>query len=368
MQIQRLKLNEFRNYPSMEMEPEAGINILHGENAQGKTNAVEAIFLCALLRSHRSSKDGELIRKDQPGAYVGLWYEGLHGAHQIEVKFRQGERKKLFFDKQLLARTGELMGHFNVVMFSPEDLALVKGGPSERRRFLDMEICQLRPAYYYRLQQYNAALKQRNALLKQSALCSPSTLFMWDEQLAVFGSQIMEEREKFLRRILPIAAEIHGFITEGREKLELFYKPDLPIEGKNGESLYEALLEALQRNTQEDMRRGYTGTGPHRDDICLLLNEADVRLFGSQGQQRSAALSLKLSEIDILEEEKGESPVLLLDDVLSELDDRRGKLLLERMRKAQTFLTCTSLLGLEKAGLKDCCLFHVEEGRITKEK
>lgn len=341
MRIERLKLNEFRNYRALDMQPAPGINLLVGENAQGKTNAVEAIFLCALLRSHRTPRDGELIREGQPGAYVGLDYVGRHGSHEIAVKLRQGESKRLFLDQRQLSRSGELMGQFNVVMFSPEDLTLIKGSPAERRRFLDMEICQLKPAYYYKLQQYNVALKQRNALLKQEG--GLKTLFMWDEQLASLGAAIMVERSAFLAKLDPIAAETHAAVTDAREDLELNYRPNIAMDKIGNTSLYEALLAALERGAREDMRRGFTGTGPHRDDIGICLNGTDVRAFGSQGQQRTAALSMKLSEIALIRETKGEPPVLLLDDVLSELDDLRGRLLLERIQDCQTFLTCTSL-------------------------
>lgn len=362
MHLCRLRLNQYRNYTALDFTPAAGVNVIVGDNAQGKTNAAEAIFLCAFGRSHRTPRDGDLIARGYEGGYVGAEIESLTGSHLLEIKLRDGERKKIFIDRQLASRTGELMGVLNVVMFAPEDLSLVKAGPAERRRFLDMELSQARPAYYYRLQQYNAALRQRNALLKSCDI-RPGMLAMWDEQLASLGEAIMAERQRFVDSLSTIAYDLHKGITGGKESLELGYQPNVSMEAPQG--VREALLQALTEGAADDLRRGFTQAGPHRDDMIIRLGDIDLRAFGSQGQQRTAALSIKLSELTLLREEKGEPPVLLLDDVLSELDQSRQRLLLQSVKGCQCFLTCTSLDGLEKANMGDTALWQCRSGAIS---
>jgi len=364
MLIERLRLNQFRNYQALELAPCGGVNVIAGNNAQGKTNAVEAVFLCALGRSHRTSRDAELIMSGCAGGYVGASLKSGTGPHLIEIKLREGERKKIFIDRQQAARTAELMGVLNVVMFAPEDLAIVRDGPAERRRFLDMEISQLRPTYYRRLQQYNAALRQRNALLKDPSV-RPGMLDIWNEQLASLGSGIMLERCDFMDGLSTIAYDLHGSITGGKEQLGVSYSPSVDMEAPEG--VEGALLSALERSAQEDIRRGSTSVGPHRDDLTIKLGEVDVRVYGSQGQKRTAALSLKLSELALLRQLTGEPPVLILDDVMSELDDSRQKLLLSAMQGCQCFLTCTSAETARRAGLTDIKLFRCESGDITEE-
>ncbi|MDR0841761.1 MAG: DNA replication/repair protein RecF [Christensenellaceae bacterium] len=366
MRITKLRLNQYRNYDALQFFPQAGTNVLLGSNAQGKTNAAEAIFLCAFGRSQRTPRDAEMIQHGCEGGYVGIELTSQTGSHIIEIKLRDGERKKIFIDRQLAVRTGELMGILNVVMFSPDDLSLVKEGPGARRRFLDMELSQTRPAYYYRLQQYNVALKQRNALLKGNAWdIRPGMLAMWDEQLATLGEAIMVDRRKFIDDISTVAYDLHKRITGGAETLHLCYQPNIDMEAAG--NLREALLQALTQGAQEDIRRGFTRHGPHRDDMGVYLGDIDARTYGSQGQQRTAVLSIKLSELAMLREEKGEPPVLILDDVLSELDESRQRLLLESMKDCQCFLTCTSLDGLHKADLKDVRVFRCEAGQLQEE-
>lgn len=363
MVIERLKLNYYRNYESLDLRPQTGVNIILGENAQGKTNVVEAVFLCALARSHRTSKDGELIMHGMSGGYVGLDLSSATGRHSIEMKLRAGERKQIFIDKLKVQRSGELMGMLNVVMFSPEDLTLIKGAPAERRRFLDMELSQIRPAYYYKLQQYATALKQRNALLRDSqGRDVRKELYVWDEQLALTGGAIIEARMEFIDALSTIAFDLQRQISNGREQLEISYAPNVNTE--NHPSASEALAEAFYASALDDMRRGYTTVGPHRDDLQIDLLSRAVRTFGSQGQQRTAALSLKLSELALLRQLKGEAPVLLLDDVLSELDDMRQSALLSAMKDCQCFLTTTSLEGLKRAGMKDIHAYVCENGTL----
>ena len=348
MRVTSLRLREYRSYPALDIAPWEGINLILGDNAQGKTNAVEAIFLCAFGRSHRTPRDGELIRQGSQFARVEAEISAAGGSHSIHILLRSGEKKRIQLDGKALGRMGELMGILNVVMFAPEDLELIKGGPVQRRRFLDMEICQARPAYFYNLQKYNAALKQRNALLKGD-MASPALLEGWDVQLAAYGAAILAERLRSMEKLLPAARELYGGISNSAEDFTIRYAPSFPLEEMREEApLREALLFRLQAAREEDIRRGSTHPGPHRDDLRLLLNGKDLRIFGSQGQQRTAALALKLSELHILRAETGESPVLILDDVLSELDRNRQRYLLESLGDCQCFLTCTSLDGLQE--------------------
>ena len=362
MQITGIRLHDFRSYEHLTLSAAPGLCVLVGENAAGKTNVLEALFLCALGRSHRTRHDTELIRHGQPGAFVGLTLSKRTGTHGIECRLFADKRRELRIDDMSLSRSGELLGCLNVVMFSPEDLRLIKQGPVERRRFLDMELSQLQPAYYYRLQQYNIALRQRNALLRTDkparALLEP-----WDEQLAALGAQLIRARASFMERLSCIAATLHNELSGNRETLRVLYKP--AAEPDNEETLAETLKTALRDSAERDALRGGTSVGPHRDDVLLELSGTDVRAYGSQGQQRTAALSLKLSEIALMRELGHEPPVLLLDDVLSELDEERQRMLAAAMQGCQTFLTCTQLAGLSAAGIKDMTVYRVHGGTVV---
>lgn len=371
MRIGKLTLNGFRSYSHAELTPGSGLNLLYGANAAGKTNVLEAVFLCALGRSHRTSRDAELIGHGLAGAYVGLELETRSGTRLIEIKLRQGDdvaknprdKKQIFIDRQRADKAGELMGVLNVVMFSPEDLALVKASPDVRRRFMDMELCQLRPAYYRKAAMYNAALRQRNALIKEafSDPIDPEILDMWNTQLARTGAEVMRSRRQFMDELSTIASDMHRRLTGGREQLFAFYQPNVPFEDKDAEY---AIYDALASSREEDIRRGFTTRGPHRDDIGIKLGETDVKVFGSQGQQRTAALSLKLSEIALLRDVTGESPVLLLDDVLSELDEDRQKALMGSAFDCQCLLTAT---GVESAVTRmGAEVYKVAGGRIER--
>lgn len=366
MRINRIKLVNFRNYSLLELNLGEGLNVLVGENAQGKTNLLEAIFLCAFGRSHKMSRDSDLIKYTEDSSYIGLDIDGYTGSRKIEVKLHRGETKKVLLDTNPIGRSGELLGVLNAVMFSPEDLSLVKEGPMMRRRFMDMELSQLNPSYYYRLQQYNLALKQRNALLKESIKpFAPGLLAMWDEQLANLGDSIINTRKPFIDELAEIAGDLHQKISEGRETLQIAYEPD--ISAAPGISLHDTIIEALSRSALEDMRRGFTTIGPHRDDIAISINQTDARVFGSQGQQRTAALSLKLSELEIMKRHKNEPPVLLLDDVLSELDDKRQRMLVKSIDGVQVLLTCTSLAGLQDTCLKEMKVYECKNGVLYEQ-
>ena len=341
MHITGLKLHNFRNYRDLERSFEPGLTVFTGLNGAGKTNVLEAIFLCALGRSHRTTRDTELIRMGEMEGMVLLNLATRAGSRSIREELISGERKRVFLDGAPVSRSGELMGCLNVVMFSPEDLVLVKGGPAERRRFMDMEISQLRPAYYYDLQQYNQALKQRNNLLKEGIETAGDMLELWDEQISRLGARIETARSDFCRDLKELAGELHDHMSNGKEELRVEYEPNVPC----GDESYirESIADALVGNLEKDLLRGFTSVGPHRDDLMLELNGTDVRTYGSQGQQRTTALSLKLSEIALIERLKQEKPVLLLDDVFSELDEQRRGLLLSAIEDCQGFITCTDL-------------------------
>lgn len=365
MYITQLTLKDFRNYEEGTLAPCEGINVLYGDNAQGKTALLEAVVLCCTGRSHRTTRDRELIRWEQPFGRVEVQAQRADGSHEVEIILPQAERKTVKVGGSVVSRSGELMGHLNGVLFAPEDLRMVKDGPAERRRFIDMEISQTSPAYYYALQRYNRALNQRNHLLKD-AQANPSLLEMlgaWDEQLCAAGAFIMDRRRAFIERLSQFSGENHREITDGREQLECRYCASAQL-NQTGEALERALGEALLRAREQDERRCITSVGPHRDDLLLTLDGMDVRAYGSQGQQRTSALSLKLAELSIMKEATGEWPVLLLDDVMSELDPGRRRHLLSRLKGVQTLVTCTDLSDLADADVGQA--WRVEKGVLHR--
>ena len=324
MRITSIQLTDFRNYAQAELRPCAGVTVLYGDNAQGKTALLESIVLSCTGRSHRTPRDRELIRWEQDRGRVFIRAERRDGSHEVEMLLSQQSRKVVKVNGRALQRTGELMGHISGVLFAPEDLRMVKDGPAERRRFIDMELSQIRPSYYYALQRYAHALMQRNRLLRDIPV-NPSlknTLEDWDAQLARHGAAIMAARADFIGRVSEAAHENHLEISGGLEDLRARYIPSLETDGNDAE---RALFAALNIARDSDIRRGSTSVGPHRDDLMLTLSGMDARAYGSQGQQRTAALSLKLAELEIMRRELGEAPVLMLDDVMSELDPQRRR-------------------------------------------
>ncbi len=365
MRITGLQLNNFRNYESAAIAPCPGVTVLYGNNAQGKTALVEAIILCCTGRSHRTPRDKELIRWDQAGGRVAVQAERTDGSHEIELTLNPVTRKTVKIGGRTLQRTGELMGHLNGVLFAPEDLRIVKDGPAERRRFIDMELSQIRPNYYYALQLYNRALNQRNHLLREIAV-KPGlrdTLDEWDAQLARYGAEVMDRRRSFIQQVSASAERSHAEISGGAERLTAAYQPSVNSE-ESGAALAETIMRALYLSRENDIRRGTSTVGPHRDDLMLLLSGMDVRVYGSQGQQRTAALSLKLAELDIMRREVGEWPVLLLDDVMSELDPTRRRQLLKRFEGVQTIVTCTDLSDLAEAEIG--AAYRIRNGTIEE--
>lgn len=364
MQVTSLSLSCFRNYEKAVIEPDAGVTVFTGPNAQGKTNILEALHLCCLGKSHRTSRDEELIQWGKDTARVTVKTARRDGTHEVAVILSRTQKKKktVRIGLRQAERIGELLGHVCGVLFSPEDLQIVKEGPAERRRFMDMQLSQLRPAYFYALQRAVRTLNQRNALLKEIAR-NPSllpTLDMWDEQLARVGAVICENRREAVDKLAQLARSAHLSLTGGREELNLRYVSQVA----DAQNVYEALLERLARARSEDLRRMTTTVGVHRDDIAITIDGREARTFASQGQQRSAVLSLKLAQLEWAGQESGEAPILMLDDVMSELDPNRRRQLIERIDRVQTFVTCTDLSDL--AGAKQGAVYRVEKGELKR--
>lgn len=361
MRILSAKLNHFRNYEACEFLPCSGVNVLLGDNAQGKTNLLEAMYLCCTGRSHRTHNDKELIFCGADFASVQVESEKTDGSHQVEMILPTNAKRKIKIAGREAARSGELMGHVTGVLFSPEDLRIVKDGPAERRRMIDMTLSQLRPSYYYALQRYNRALKQRNEALRAAAV-NPTfiaTIDTWDEQLATVGAELMRQRSDYIRRLSEIACETYLEIAGGRETLSVAYRPNV----SSGDDA-QAIMDALFAARENDLRRTTTSVGPHRDEILFSVDGREVRAFGSQGQQRTTALSLRLSEMSVMREEMGEWPVLMLDDVMSELDPSRRRQLIRRLEGVQTIVTCTDQDDL--AGAEIGAAWRVHNAKIEK--
>ena len=348
MQITGISLTNFRNYVRADFEPCAGVTALVGDNGQGKTALLEAVVLCCMGRSHRTPRDRELVRIGEESGRVTVTAQRRDGRHDVDMLLNRSARKSVKVNGNALNRSGELMGHVSGVLFAPENLRLVKDGPEERRRFLDMAISQIRPSYYYALQQYTHALSQRNKLLRDIPDRADllSTLDAWDEQLARHGAVVMAARAWYVERCAAIADKTHGDISCELEKLGVRYEPSVCFGTRPRP---EELIGALRSMRENDLRRGTTSCGPHRDDVGLLLNGIDARAYASQGQQRTIALALKLAELLIMEQELGEPPVLMLDDVMSELDPQRRRRLLSHISGIQTIVTCTDMSDLSDA-------------------
>ena len=362
MRIKRVILNNFRSYPAAEVELGSGVNVFTGSNAQGKTNLLEAIYLTAVGRSMRTPRDRELIKWGEKRARVKVEAEGVTGKRKVEIVISDKENKRVAVGGAQVTKLGELMGVITVVLFSPDETAIIKDGPGERRRFIDIAICQLSRAYFYLLSRYNKTLSQRNKLIKSRI--NGDTLDIWDEQLARAGAKIIRTRKGFFKRISPLAAAAHEFLTDGKESLSVDYES---TEGETDEEIYNNLLEKFRRDRERDLTQGFTHSGPQTDDFAACIGGVDVRKFGSQGQQRTAALALKLAQLDLMEEETGESPVLLLDDVFSELDPSRQKKLIERISRCQTIITATHIDPTIQDAFKDAAMFAItKNGDETK--
>lgn len=336
MIIKSLELSDFRNYETLSISFDKGTNILFGDNAQGKTNILEAIYVSATTKSHKGSKDKEIINFNKEEAHIRTYLEKEDVEYRVDMHLRKNKSKGIAIDGQKIKKAADLLGLLNVVFFSPEDLSIIKNGPAERRRFADMELCQLDSFYLYNLNNYNKIINQRNKLLKDMYFNQnlKETLNIWDSQLVSYGSKIIEKREAFAKQLCEIIGDIHKKLSGGKEELIVNYEPDVKVDD------FEL---KMKENQEKDIRFKLTSTGPHRDDFSFLVNGIDIRKYGSQGQQRTVALSLKLSEIELVKKITKDTPLLLLDDVLSELDSNRQNYLLNSIGDIQTIITCTGL-------------------------
>ena len=336
MYIESIQLKNFRNYENLELNFDKATNIFYGNNAQGKTNILEAIYLCGTTKSHKGSKDKEIIRFGEEESHIRMNVKKDGMSYKIDMHLKKNKAKGVAINGLPIRKARELFGIVNLVFFSPEDLNIIKSGPGERRRFMDMELCQLDPLYLTDLAGYNHIVNQRNKLLKELHVNSRllDTLDIWDMQMVQYGIRVIQKRQEFIEELNRVIQEIHRNLTGGLEHLEVIYEPS--TEQENFE-------ETLFRNRDRDIRMKMTSSGPHRDDLCLMADGIDIRKYGSQGQQRTAALSLKLSEIYLVKNKIKDTPVLLLDDVLSELDSSRQTCLLDSIHDIQTMVTCTGL-------------------------
>lgn len=358
MIIKSIELCNFRNYEREEFHFHEGTNVLYGDNAQGKTNVLEAIFVGGTTKSHKGSKDADMIMKGREEAHLRYFVEKNDCTYKVEIHMRKGRTKGIAIDGLPIGSSKELMGLCNIIFFSPEDLGIIKDGPEQRRRFMDMELCQINKAYLYYLTQYKKVLKQRNALLKQIQQKQDlkETLEIWDNQLVENGSKLIEIRGQFVEEVADIMKEKHRNLTGGQEDIEVKYKPNCTAKDFSRQLFMEG---------DRDVLLGTTTVGPHRDDIQFFINGQEVKVYGSQGQKRTAALSLKMAEIEIVEKIIGEKPILLLDDVLSELDRSRQNYLLENIKGIQTIITCTGLEEFVTNGININQTFEIVNGKIN---
>ncbi|MEI3611099.1 DNA replication/repair protein RecF [Pseudogracilibacillus sp. SO30301A] len=370
MYLNHLQLKNYRNYDQLDIPFENRVNVIIGENAQGKTNLLEAIYLLAFTKSYRTSNDRELIYWNKEFAKIsGTIIKSDNKNIPMELIFhKNGKKAKLNRIEQ--KRLSEYIGALNVVMFAPEDLSLVKGSPQMRRRFIDMELGQIEPLYLYHLGQYQKVLKQRNHLLKQlQHQTEPDTtlLFVLTQQLVKHAAIILKKRFVFLQLLRKWAIPIHFKISREQEYLKIIYTSSVEVlEDDDEEKLENKYLEAFLQIERNEINRGLTLIGPHRDDLIFYINDKDVKLYGSQGQQRTTALSLKLAEIDLIYDQTNEFPILLLDDVLSELDDFRQSHLLSTIQgKVQTFVSTTTVDGINHNTLEEASIYSVQNGVIT---
>lgn len=357
MIIKSIELKNFRNYESLNLSFDEGTNILYGDNAQGKTNILEAVYISGTTKSHKGSRDKEMIHFDEQEAHLRTIVIRNKKEYQIDMHLKMNHSKGIAINQVPIKKASELFGILNMVFFSPEDLNIIKNGPAERRRFLDLELCQLDKIYFSDLSNYNRILNQRNKLLKDMVYRPDlaDTLPVWNMQLAESGKRIIRRRRKFIGELNEIVGEIHYRISGEREKLNLSYDPNVD------DIFFE---DELNRAKERDIKLCQTSVGPHRDDMLFSINDVDIRKFGSQGQQRTSALSLKLSEIELVKESIHEAPILLLDDVLSELDSNRQNYLLNNICDTQTIITCTGLDEFVRNRFQINKVFQVIDGHV----
>lgn len=357
MIIETLELSNFRNYDRLSLNLSGTTNILYGDNAQGKTNVLEAIYMGSTTKSHKGSKDREIIKFDENEAHIKLIVKKENVPYRIDMHIKKSRSKGVAVNGIPIKRASELFGIVNIIFFSPEDLFIIKSGPSKRRRFMDMELCQLDKIYVHNIINYNKVLNQRNILLKDMYYRKDfeDTLDVIDRQLSIYGEKVIERRTKFIQDINFIVKEIHRKLTDNKENLTLEYEPS--VEKEN-------LYEIFTANRERDIKLKTTTSGPHRDDFSFYDDNINLRTYGSQGQQRTAALSLKLAEIELVKSMIDDTPILLLDDVLSELDSSRQNHLLKYIKDVQTIITCTGIDEFVKNRFAVDKVYRVENGKV----
>lgn len=355
MWIKNIKIKNFRNYEEEEINLEKNINIFYGENAQGKTNIIEAIFLCSLGKSFRAKKDIEMIKLNEENSIVEIEYEKSDREGKIRIEL--GNKKNIYLNGIKIKKLSEILGNLNIVIFTPDDINILKGGPQNRRRFLDIMISQLRPNYMHILNLYLKTIEQRNKYLRQikEENKDEKLLEIWDEKLAEYAIKICGYREEFVNKIIQKIKIIHNRITNGKEEIELEYK----TECKNK----EIYLNLLKERRKLDIIKGFTTKGIHRDDFMIYINKKEINIYGSQGQNRTAMLSLKLAELQVIYDEISEYPILLLDDFMSELDKNRRKNFLENIGDTQVIITGTEKLDIENLKYLE---YNVSNGKVIK--
>ena len=355
MWIKKIKINNFRNYEKEEINLEKNINIFYGQNAQGKTNIIEAIFLCSLGKSFRTKKDKELIKLNEQNAIVEVEYEKSDRDGKIKIEI--GNKKNIYLNGIKIKKLSELLGNLNIVIFTPDDINILKGGPQNRRRFLDIMISQLRPNYMHILNLYIKTMEQRNNYLRQikEEHKDENLLEIWDEKLAEYAIKIYEYRKEFIEKIIKKIDIIHKNITNGEEQIKFEYITECDNK--------EKYLKLLKERRKLDIIKGFTTKGIHRDDFVIYINKKEIKIFGSQGQNRTAMLSLKLAELQVIYDEIGEYPILLLDDFMSELDKTRRKNFLENIEGTQVIITGTEKLDIENLEYLE---YNVSKGKVLK--
>ena len=355
MWIKKIELKNFRNYKNQKLELNKNVNVLYGENAQGKTNIIESIFLCSMGKSFRAKKDKEMIKLDEDSCSVEVEYEKSDREGKIKIEI--GNKKNIFVNDIKIKRLSELLGKINIVIFTPDDIEIIKGGPDQRRKFLDIMISQLRPNYIHILSLYQKTIEQRNNYLKQikEEQKDENLLEIWDEKLAEYAIKICEYRKEFIEKLKPKMEKLHKEITNNKEEIKIEYVTEC-LDKK----IY---LDLLKERRKLDILKGFTTKGVHRDDFMIYINKKDIKIFGSQGQNRTAMLSLKLAELQVIYDEIGEYPILLLDDFMSELDKTRRKNFLENIEGTQVIITGTEKLDIENLEYLE---YNVSNGKVLK--
>ena len=355
MLIREIALENFRNYERESIKLNENINVFYGNNAQGKTNILEALYFCAFGRSFRTFKENDLIQFQHFNSHIKIFYQKEGRENQIEIYLNKNAKRVMKLNGIKLNRTSELIGNLNLVIFSPDDIIILKQAPALRRKFLDILISQLKPNYVHLLTEYNKALEQRNAYLKTK---NTETIEIWNEQLASFAEKIYTYRKKYLEKLQSNMEEIHPKLTSGKEKIQIQYK--------TGFTTKEEFIKKIEKSLSNDLWKGYTHEGIHRDDFEIFINDKVLNLYGSQGQHRTAVLSLKIAELAIVKEEIGENPILLLDDVTSELDIERVNSIFHIVKDYQVFITCTDINSILQFDCltKNIKLYNIENGSV----